>query len=124
MVQSLNTKIDLVMDATSFMGLADYGQLMVGDQGFEFYDSRDPRKFIQIPWQEIDYVIATVVFKGKWIPRFTIETKQNGTFNFSSKQTKTVLRSMRPYVDHSHMIKAPNFFQVLKNGLLGYTKNS
>ena len=29
MVQSLNTKVDLVVDATSFSGLADYGQIML-----------------------------------------------------------------------------------------------
>ena len=64
MVQSLNTKVDLVVDATSFSGLADYGQIMIGDKGFEFYNSNDYRKFIQIPWEEVDYVIASVMFKG------------------------------------------------------------
>lgn len=37
---------------------------MIGDKGFEFYNSRDTRKFIQIPWEEVDYVIASVMFKG------------------------------------------------------------
>lgn len=88
MVQSINTKVDLVIDATSFMGLADYGEIMIGDKGFEFYNSRDTRKFIQIPWEEVDHVIASVMFKGKWIPRYAIETKRNGTFTFSSKDPK------------------------------------
>ncbi len=81
-------KVDLVVDATSFSGLADYGQIMIGDKGFEFYNSNDYRKFIQIPWEEVDYVIASVMFKGKWIPRYAIKTKKNGTYSFSSKDTK------------------------------------
>ena len=73
MVQSLNTKVDLVIDATAFTGLTDYGQIMIGDRGFEFYHAKDPRKFIQIPWEEVDYVLASVMFKGKWIPRYAIQ---------------------------------------------------
>ena len=29
MVQSLNTKVDLVIDATSFTGVSDYGKIMI-----------------------------------------------------------------------------------------------
>lgn len=36
MVQSINTKVDLVIKATSFTALSDYGQIMIGDRGFEF----------------------------------------------------------------------------------------
>ncbi len=36
MVQSLNTKVDLVIDATAFTGLTDYGQIMIGDRGLNF----------------------------------------------------------------------------------------
>ncbi len=88
MVQSINTKVDLVIDATAFTGLTDYGKIMIGDRGFEFYHARDTRKFVQIPWEEIDYVIASVMFKGKWIPRYAIQTKKNGTYTFSSKEPK------------------------------------
>ncbi|WP_300262201.1 DUF956 family protein [Clostridium sp.] len=114
MVQSLNTKVDLVVDATSFAGLADYGQIMIGDKGFEFYNSNDYRKFIQIPWEEVDYVIASIMFKGKWIPRYAIKTKKNGTYSFSSKDTKKVLRTIRKYVDPSHIVRSLSFFDVVK----------
>ena len=50
MVQSLNTKVDLTIDATSFLGINEYGKIMIGDKAFEFYNDRDKRKFIQIPW--------------------------------------------------------------------------
>ncbi len=49
MVQSLNTKVDLTINATSYLGMADYGKIMIGDKGFEFYNDRDARKFVQIP---------------------------------------------------------------------------
>ncbi len=117
MVQSINTKVDLVIDATAFTGLTDYGKIMIGDRGFEFYHARDTRKFVQIPWEEIDYVIASVMFKGKWIPRYAIQTKKNGTYTFSSKEPKKVLRAIRKYVDPSRMVQSLSSFDVVKRGV-------
>ncbi|SET16421.1 hypothetical protein SAMN05421676_10393 [Salinibacillus kushneri] len=122
MVQSINTKVDLVIDATSHIRISDYGKIMIGDKGFEFYNKRDPRKYIQIPWEEIDYVIASVMFKGKWIPRYAIQTKRNGTFTFSSKDPKKVLRATRKYVDPNRMVRSLSFFDVIKRGLKGKFK--
>ena len=95
MVQSINTKVDLTTNATSYLGITDYGKIMIGDKGFEFYNERDARKFVQIPWEEVDQVIASVMFKGKWIPRFAIKSKRNGTYTFSAKDPKKVLRAIR-----------------------------
>ena len=117
MVQSLNTKVDLVVKATSYQGLTDYGKIMIGDKGFEFYNERDANKFIQRPWEEVDYVIASIMFKGKKIPRYAIQTKKNGTYSFSSKQPKEVLRAIREYVDPSHMVQSLSFFDVIKRGV-------
>ncbi|MEG0627971.1 MAG: DUF956 family protein [Enterococcus viikkiensis] len=117
MVQSINTKVDLTIDATSYLGVADYGKIMIGDKGFEFFNNRDARKFVQIPWEEVDYVVASVVFKGKWIPRYAIQTKKNGTYSFASKEPKKVLRAIREYVDPDHMVRSLGFFDVVKRGL-------
>ncbi|MDO5516009.1 MAG: DUF956 family protein [Clostridium sp.] len=117
MVQSLNTKVDLTIDATAFTGLTNYGEIMIGDKGFEFYNSRDPHKFIQIPWEEVDYVIASIMFKGKWIPRYAIKTKRNGTYSFASKDAKRVLRTVRNYVNPEHMVRSLSFFDVLKRAV-------
>ncbi|GEQ61377.1 DUF956 family protein [Vagococcus lutrae] len=117
MVQSLNTKVDLVIDATAFTGLTDYGKIMIGDKGFEFYNDRDTRKYIQIPWEEVEYVIASVMFKGKWIPRYAIETKKNGTYTFSSKEPKRVLRAVREYVEPEKMVQSLSFMEVVMRGL-------
>ena len=124
MVQSLNTKVDLVVDATSFAGLSDYGKVMIGDKGFEFYNSNDYRKFIQIPWEEIDYIIISVILKGKWIPRYAIKTKKNGTYSFSSKETKKVLRTIRKYVNSNRMVKSLSFFDVVKRTIKPIFKNN
>ena len=117
MVQSINTKVDLTIDATSYLGVADYGKIMIGDKGFEFFNNRDARKFVQIPWEEVDYVIASVVFKGKWIPRYAIQTKKNGTYSLASKEPKKVLRAIREYVDPDHMVRSLGFFDVIKRGV-------
>lgn len=114
MVQSINTKVDLTEDATAFTGLTDYGKIMIGDKGFEFFNSRDVRKFIQIPWEEVDQVIVSVMLKGRWIPRFAIKTKRNGTYTFSAKKPKLVLRAIRVYVDPASMVPSQSFFDVIK----------
>ena len=113
MVQSLNTKVDLVIDAIALTGLTDYGKIMIGDKGFEFYNSRDASKYIQIPWEDVDNVIASVLLKGKWIPRYAIRTKKNVTYIFSSKDPKKVLRAIRKYVDPNHMVNSLSFLMWL-----------
>lgn len=117
MVQSINTKVDLVIEGTSFLGLTDYGKIMIGDRGFEFFNDRDVNKYIQIPWDEVNLVIASVMFKGKWIPRFAIETKKSGTYTFSSKKAKVVLRAINQYIDSDHIVQSLSFFQVIRRGL-------
>ena len=117
MVQSINTKVDLVEKATSFLGFTDYGKIMIGDKGFEFYDDRKAKNFIQIPWEEIDCVITSVMFKGKWIPRFAVKTKRDGTFTFSAKDPKKVLRGMREYIGSEKIVRSLSFFQVIKRGV-------
>ncbi|WP_414839763.1 DUF956 family protein [Carnobacterium sp. TMP28] len=125
MVESINTKVDLVIDATAFTGLTDYGKIMIGDKGFEFYHARDPRKFIQIPWEEVKLVIASVMFKGKWIPRYAIETKKNGTYTFSSKKPKKVLRAIKEYIEPEYIVHSLGFFDVLKRAFKSFmTKRS
>ena len=117
MVQSLNKKVDLVMDSTAFTGVSDYGKVMIGDKSFEFYNSRDPRKYIQIPWEEVDCVIVSILLKGKWIPRYAIKTKKNGTYTFASKETKKVLRTIRNYVGAENIVRSLSFFEVVKRGI-------
>ncbi|MCB2352496.1 DUF956 family protein [Clostridium estertheticum] len=124
MVQSLNTKVDLVIDATWLTGSTDYGKIMIGDKGFEFYSSRNSRKNVQIPWEEVDKVIASVLLKGKWIPRYAIKNKKNVNYIFSSKDPKKVLRAIRKYVDPNNMVNSLSFFDVVKRAVKSRFKKS
>ena len=117
MAQSINTRVDVVVEATSYQGLTNYGKIMVGDKGFEFFNTRNVNDYIQIPWEEVDYVIASVLFRGKWIPRYALKTKRNGTYIFASKDPKKVLRTVRKYVDPNHMVQSLSFFDVVKRGV-------
>ena len=109
----MNTKADLVVSGISYMGLNNYGKIMIGDHAFEFYNDRDPNDYIQIPWDEITYIVADVVFGGKWIPRFAIETKQNGTYRFgASKETKRLLAKCRDYFPAERIVRAKSAIAV------------
>lgn len=123
MVQSINTKVDLVIAGNSHLGMTDYGKIMIGDKGFEFFDDRNVRNYIQIPWTEVDSVIVSIMFKGKWIPRYALKTKKHGTFTFSSKNPKKVLRTVRKYIKPDHIVRSLTFFEVIRNALKG-KKNS
>ena len=114
MVQSLNTKVDLVMKGTSYHGLTTYGKIMVGDKGFEFYNDHNVQDYIQIPCDEVDYVAASVMFKGKYIPRYAIQTKKNGAFSFASKEPKKVLRAVNKYVPDDRMLRSLSAWDVIK----------
>ena len=117
MAQSLNAKVDLTVRATSYLGMPKYGNVIVGDKAFEFYNEKNVSDYIQIPWEEVDYVVASVIFKGKWIPRFAIITKKNGNFTFSTRDNKALLRAVNKYVASDHMVRSLSFFGVIKRGL-------
>lgn len=121
-VQSLNSCVELLVDATALNGLGQYGKVMIGNKGFEFYDERDCHKFIQIPWEEVDVVIASIMLKGKWIPRYAIRTKKNGTYTFASKDPKLVLRTIRNHIEAERIVKSLSFFQVVARGVKGIFK--
>ena len=124
MAQSINTRVDVVVEATSYQGLTNYGKIMVGDKGFEFFNTRNVNDYIQIPWEEVDYVIASVMFKGKKIPRYAIQTKTNGTFSFSSTEPKKVLRAINQYIPSERLVRSLSFFDVLKRNFMPSKKNA
>ena len=117
MVQSLNKKVDLTNNATSYLGMANYGKVLVGDEAFEYYNDKNVNDYIQIPWSEVTEIMASVMFKGKWIPRFAVVTKNNGNFIFSTRDNKKTLRAVRNYVDPNNMVRSLSFFQVISRGL-------
>ena len=116
MAQSQNSSVDLALKATSFQGLTTYGDVMVGDRAFEFYNERNKEDFIQIPWDEVDYVAAEVL-PGKKIARFAIFTKENGHFDFSTRDNKATLRAMREHLPEDLLQRSPSLLDVLKAGV-------
>ncbi|WP_390405365.1 DUF956 family protein [Lacticaseibacillus jixiensis] len=119
-VESLNSKVEYETRGTSYMGLGDYGKIMVGDHGFEFYDDRNIKNYIQIPWNEVDVIIASIMFKGKWIPRMAVRTKKNGTYTFSSHDPKALLRACREHIPADHIVRSLTFWQVLKPAIKNF----
>jgi len=124
MVESLNTKVELVIKGNSHLGMTDYGQIMIGDKGFEFYDERNARNYIQIPWVEVESVVVSVMFKGRWIPRYALKTKKNGMYSFSSKDPKRVLRVVRQHVKPEKIVRSLTFFDVVKRALRGKNRDN
>lgn len=116
MVQSQNTNVDYTERASSLSGLTTYGDVMVGDRAFEFYNERNKEDFIQIPWDEVDYVAAEVL-PGKKIVRFAIFTKENGHFDFSTRDNKATLRAMREHLPEDLLQRSPSLLDVLKAGV-------
>ncbi|WP_251716425.1 DUF956 family protein [Lactobacillus agrestimuris] len=114
MVKSINTRVDFTVAATWFRSVPSYGKAMIGDKAFEFYNERNVTDYVQIPWNEVTYVVADVKFKGKYIPRFEIRTRQNGNFIFATREVKKTLREIRKYIPADHMLKSLTIWQKLK----------
>ena len=119
MAQSQNSSVDLALKATSFQGLTTYGDVMVGNAAFEFYNEKNPEDYIQIPWDQIDHVAASVMFGGRLIPRFAIFTRQNGHYAFSTRNNHATLRAIRDHIGNEKVVRSLNFLDVVSAGLRG-----
>ncbi len=115
MAQSQNSTVEFAVKATFLQGLATYGDVMVGNRAFEFYNERNPADFIQIPWEEIDRIEAEVI--GRKIARFAIFTKANGHFTFSTRDNAAALRAVRAHVPEERMLRSRSFFDVIRLGI-------
>lgn len=113
MVNSQNKNIDLTIKAKHLQGFTSSGQVMIGDQAFEYYNERNPRDYIQIPWDEVDLITAEVIFKKK-IPRFAIHTKQNGDFIFTTVDNKKTLRAINKYIPGDRLRKSLSLKDYIK----------
>lgn len=113
MVESQNTKIDFKAKANYLGGLTSRGDLLVGNKAVEYYNERNVRDFIQIPYTEIKLVTASVVFKKK-ITRFAIHTKKNGDFVFNSPDNKAILRALSKYLPDDKLRKSLTVWDYVK----------
>lgn len=117
MAQSQNTKVEYTVKASFMNGLTSTGTVIVGDKAFEYYNDRNVEDFVQIPWEEIDYVSAEVIGK-RHIARFAIFTKRNGHYTFSTKDDRATLRAVREHVPADRLLRSLSFFQVVGRGLM------
>ncbi|MDO4804235.1 MAG: DUF956 family protein [Lachnospiraceae bacterium] len=118
LLEPLNTEIELQVKGTSHLGLGSYGFIVVGDKGFEYYNERTIADYIQIPWTEVEYIIASIYFGGRYIPRYAFRTKNNGDFAFSSKKPRAVLRACREHIPADKIVRSMTFGQVLKRNTI------
>ncbi len=118
MAQSQNTEVYYTDRATSLDGLTSGGNVMLGDRAFEYYNEKNVEDYIQIPWDEVDHVSASVV-AGKMIPRFAIFVKGGRHFSFSTGDNKACLRAIRKHVPAERLLRSPSFFQVVGAGAKG-----
>lgn len=114
MVQSLNTKMDITSKGTWFREGPIYGNIMVGDQAFEFYNDTKLRDYIQIPWTEVIYVIVDIYFGGRYIPRFEIRTKHNGNLRFSSRKSRETIKAIQKRIPRESLRRAQGVGTILK----------
>ena len=121
MVQSQNKKVDLSIKARCLNGFTSDGDIMIGDKAFEYYNEKNLEDYIQIPYKEISFVSASVLF-GKKINRFAIHTKKNGNFIFTSRDNKKVLRALNTYIDSNKLRRSLSFFEVIKRGFKNLIK--
>ncbi|EFQ57139.1 DUF956 family protein [Streptococcus downei] len=114
MVQSLNSKMDMTSKGTWFREGPIYGNIMVGDKAFEFYNDTKLQDYIQIPWTEINYVIVDIYFGGRYIPRFEIRTKHNGNLRFSSRKSRETIKAIQKRMPRESLRKARSVGAILK----------
>ena len=107
MAISMNTKVLFTTKANSLNGMFGNknGDVLIGDNAFEFYNSRNPEDYIQIPWNEIIRVRAQLFFKDKYIRGFFIDTKNAGTYNFVVKNAGKTLKIMRDLLGNEKIVR-------------------
>ena len=124
MVKSMNTKVDLSIKATSFFRITSYGDVLIGDKAFEYYNEKNTNDYIQIPWTQINYIAASVMFKGKIISRFAIFLKDGHNLSFSTRDNKLVLRTISKYISKDKLVRSYTFFEIITKGIRSLLKKS
>ena len=119
MAQSQNTTVDLTIPATMFTGFSVTGSMMVGDRALEFYNERNVEDYIQIPWDQIDHVAASVMFRGRVIARWAVFTVGGANYSFSTRDNRAALRAVRDHIGGEKVLRSATFFGVIRAGLSG-----
>ncbi|VWL85405.1 DUF956 family protein [Oceanivirga miroungae] len=108
MIKGINTEIDYSIKCISYLGISSYGKMYIGNMGIEFFNDKNIKDFILIPWTEVEYISASVIF-GRYINRFSVFTKKNGHFEFSTRDNKKTLKAMNKYISSEKLLRSPSF---------------
>ena len=111
MAISKNTKVLFNTKGNLLSGNKN-GDILVGDKAFEFYNSRNPEDYVQIPWEEIKLVRAQIFFNDKYIRGFFVDTKSAGTFNFVVKNAGKTLKTMRDFIGNEKIVRNKPLFSI------------
>ena len=114
MAISKNTKVLFNTKGNLLSGMLGNknGDILVGDKAFEFYNSRNPEDYVQIPWEEIKLVRAHIFFNDKYIRGFFVDTKSAGTFNFVVKNAGKTLKTMRDFIGNEKIVRNKPLFSI------------
>lgn len=119
MVESLNTKVDLTARGISYLGIgAKYGDIMIGDRAFEFFNEKNVQDYVQIPWKDMQNVYAQVKHNQTLGRRFKIQTTA-GEFDFSSKEVGPILKLIRNQLGDEHVIRQIGFWKQMGRTIRG-----
>lgn len=114
--QMLNHEVEFLTRANSKLNPLSpkSGILLIGNKGVEFRAEKGPG-FIQIPWNSIVEVRVQMLFKGRYVRGFYIETDENQLLEFIVSDAKEALRYMRKHLKREQFIRNPsNLAQVFK----------
>ena len=108
MAISMNSKVIFSTKANSLSGIFGNksGNILIGNKAFEFYNTRNPEDYIQIPWDEIEKVRAQLFFKDRYIRGFFIDTKNSGTYNFVVSEAGKSLKIMRDFIGNEKIVRS------------------
>ena len=118
-VEPLNPTPEFMTMGNGFHQITSYGALIVGEKGFEYYNERTLKDFIQIPWEELDLIIGSIYFGGRFIPRIAFRTKNNGTFVFSCRKPHAFLRACREHFPAERIVRSKTLTEVMGQKLRG-----
>ena len=113
MVESLNTRADLAVDAIAYLGLPKYGKIMIGDNALEFFNNRNVADTMQFPWKSIKNVEGWVSRRGKVDKYFYIVLPNGHKIRFSSAETGKILKLIREQIGNDRVVRRKTLPDVL-----------
>jgi len=105
MVQSLNTRADLTAEAIAYLGFPKYGQVMMGDKAFEFYNEKNTADTMSFPWASVKRVEAYVSHSGKIDKNFYIVLNNNKKIRFNSIESGKILKLFREQIGNEKVTR-------------------